>query len=765
MRPFAASALVLLLLAPAASALPTPGFNGAESDAALGRVFPEPLQTNDFVSYDEARAGLDILVAEAPDLLELKDLGPSLGWVNPVSGEREPHPLFVVEVTDEKSEVPAKNKRTLVFFLSIHGNEKGGREGGLRVIEDFARGIGLAAEEPELVDMLSYQKLVFIFANVDGWTREEVQYRTDDLTGSDPTQSAAPNYARENANFTDLNRQFPTVGYLFEEYTPLSEPESQVMAAYTKTLTNVVAGADIHGMLQNTNLVRMLLKDGQKTQQKLFENQRLAELYKERLNDNPHYDAWAQAPDQPGTCCGQVAEWAATFDAIGYSASGTAGAWIVQQQGLDAPGYTVEFAYNHLTFDNYYPGAGALFNDYHVEAVRDIVSVFMDFAAQVVNLSVETHGQRTAVLANPYVATNVDDDPGKYGGWFVENDLDDAFDIAHQPFEATPHSYWTDLQQYARDGDAAGVLDAYDAAAQLSTRLSDYDTVVVPGTAATRILGDAGALAALKAWVGAGGHLVLTDGALRVVPALGLDVEAGNKSAYSGYMDIVDRDHPYTSNLQGFPRQTFDPNPLGFAPGTSPVWFVDRAQWEAAGGVTIGGVGKEGSGEAIVEDPAACSEGTPVVPLRLARPDHDHAGEGLELALPKAPLVVPEAAGAAFELGVDCSELDGTTLGELKLGSGRITVFGAILPDPTEESNHPYGLDDHAVSANGNLALLNILGMEYVYATPPAVDVLDFTQSASMPAAVRDEPVDTPGLGLLGALVAVGLALVWLRRR
>jgi hypothetical protein len=269
-----AIALVCLILAvPLAQALPTPGFNGAASDAILGRVFPEALQTNDYVSYDEARAGLDLLLAEKPDLLELVVLGPSLGWANPTTGEREPHEIIAVEVTDEKSDVPPPMKRTLVFFLSIHGNEKGAREGGLRVIEDLARGIGLAAEEPELLEMLRYQKLVFIFANADGWTHEELEYRAS----GDPRPDQ---FTRENANNTDLNRQFPTVGYLFEEYTPLSEPEPQAMVTYSKSLTNVVAGADMHGMLQNTNLVRLLLKDGQKSQQRLFENQRLAELYK-----------------------------------------------------------------------------------------------------------------------------------------------------------------------------------------------------------------------------------------------------------------------------------------------------------------------------------------------------------------------------------------------------------------------------------------------------------------------------------------------------
>lgn len=750
----------LSLLLPPASALPTPGFNGAASDAVLGRIFPEALQTNDYVSYEEARAGLDMLVAEAPDRLELLLLGPSLGWENPATGEREPHDIFVVEVTNEKSEVPLAQKRTLVFVLSIHGNEKGAREGGLRVIEDLARGTGLAAEEPELLEMLDYQKLVFIFANADGWTHEEAQYRGSGEPRPDQ-------YTRENANNTDLNRQFPTVGYLFEEYTPLSEPEPRVVAMYTKTLTNVVAGADMHGMMQNTNLVRLLLKDGQKTQQLLFENQRLAELYKERLNGNPHYDAWQSTPDVAGTCCGEVAQWAATFDAIGYSASGTAGAWIVQRQGLDAPGYTVEFAYNHMVTDNYYPGLGAQFNDWHVEATRDIVSVFMHYAAEVVMLSVETHGAKTAVLADPFVATNVDDDRAKYGGWFAENDMDDAFDIAHKDFTAAPQGYWVDLAKTVRNGELPGIVDSYDSAGELVKRLDQYQNVVIPGAAVKRLDGDAAALAALKTWVGKGGTLLLTDSALQLAPSiLGADVEVANKSAYSGYMDIVDRDHKFTSNLQGFPRQTYDPNPLGFAPGTSPVWFLDRAAWEGAGGATVGAVGKEGTGEAVVETPAACAAGVPIVPIWMQRPDHDHFGEGFETTLVRPPLVVPMP-GLAFEQGVDCAELDATVLGEAPIGAGRLVVFGAILPEPTEETNHPYGLDGYAVAANGNLALLNILGYEYVYSTPPAVDMLEALAAPEAEAAgeAEDDASAVPGFGPLIAIAAVAAALLLRRRR
>jgi len=104
-------------------------------------------------------------------------------------------------------------------------------------------------------------------------------------------------------------------------------------------------------------------------------------------------------------------------------------------------------------------------------------------------------------------------------------------------------------------------------------------------------------------------------------------------------------------------------------------------------------------------------------------------------------------------------------LGEMPLGSGRLVVFGAILPDPTEESNHPYGLDGHAVAANGNLVLLNILGMEYVYSTPPAAEMLDALAAPRAETAAAAGASGVPGFGLAVALSAVGAALLLRRSR
>src|SRR3712207_3201583 len=46
------------------------------------------------------------------------------------------HDIHVIRLTDHQ--VPAKGKKTLFFSLSVHGNERGGLEGGLRAIEDLA---------------------------------------------------------------------------------------------------------------------------------------------------------------------------------------------------------------------------------------------------------------------------------------------------------------------------------------------------------------------------------------------------------------------------------------------------------------------------------------------------------------------------------------------------------------------------------------------------------------------------------------------------
>src|SRR5581483_6925439 len=100
-------------------------------------------------------------------------------------------------------------------------------------------------------------------------------------------------------------------------------------------------------------------------------------------------------------------------------------------------------AYNHVTVDDYYPGPGMAFNDYHVQAVRDIVRAFMDQAAQDVKARVDAGASKVAYLRNPASITN--EGAQQVPDWQADNAADDAYDVAHKTFRASPDDYFADL--------------------------------------------------------------------------------------------------------------------------------------------------------------------------------------------------------------------------------------------------------------------------------------------------------------------------------
>ncbi len=160
-------------------------------------------------------------------------------------------------------------------------------------------------------------------------------------------------------------------------------------------------------------------------------------------------------------------------------------------------------------------------------------------------------------------------------------------------------------------------------------------------------------VAQLKAWVQAGGNLIVTDAAAPILADLGLvgadDVAVDN--AYVGFVDFGDRGDPLNTGLRGVARQTYDTVPLGYRFGTAgdandsaPNWTVASAAWEAGNGRTAG---TNGTGR--------------------------------------------------------------TVYGEKPLGKGVVRFLGALLPDPTEEYYHPYGLQNYAVTYTGYTLLQNML--------------------------------------------------------
>ncbi|MBI2078283.1 MAG: hypothetical protein HYT80_07955 [Euryarchaeota archaeon] len=735
------SALVFLV-GPVA-ALPGPGLNGTTTELipVVGRLFPEPLMTNDYIGYFEAVPSLEKLARDFPDRVELFKVGKSLGWENRITGQRDRHDVLAFEITNEKSPVPFGEKIHLVFSCSIHGNEKGGREGCMRVAEDFAKGIGLAAEKPDLVKLLDYMVLAFYIPNTDGWTHDEPQYYRG------PSGPGTSLYTRGNSNGTDLNRQWPTIGYVegTRNHKTMAEPEIAALAPFVKDrYTNVWYAIDIHGMLnpsgaQTTSPVSPacaqspancanavsawaahpgkghfllgLLSSAQLTQDEFVRQTRMAELVRERTKDCPGTlgPTWCRAPSTGGWG-GTFSFWGTSWETIGYTSSGSTSNFMMSPTGLDAPAASYEMAYNHQVCDGVYTGCGQYMNEFHVNIVRKMVESLMEAARTDFRVSLETKGVRTAYLFNPRVVSTAagNGDPRPSGGWSDENVLDDRWDILHNVYAASPMEYLRDLARYVRDGDKPGVFVELPAAQLTDARLAQTDQLVVAGSAA-KVL-DAKHTELIAKWVEAGGTLVLTDESMQLLEAIGAAKPGSVQvvAQYVGRTEVTDYSHALAKGLLGYSRQTYDPVAIGIQQNQAPVWFVDGGEVTGKGAV----VG--------------------IVPPASATPR--------------------------------------ANLGEVAFGAGAIRFFGALLPDPSLEQYTPYGVADYGVTYAGNQFFVNMLGFEQVYQAPPRV--LEDAGSLRKPnetrgaeaqegsgKGIRVDDESTPAVGALGLVVAAAAAV------
>ncbi len=783
-------------------------------EAATGRVFPEAHPhadyltdsdyaqnwargfVTDFIGYFEFQAGLQYIAAQNPDFIEVHEVAQSAGLAK-ADGSVDRFPIYMLEITNEKSPIPRENKLNMLFMLSIHGNEKGGREGGFRVLEDLVldkgfatetvlngagiSGEGLAKPTGGLVedyrDYLDFMSIFLLFPNADGWAHDEFEY----LQGNPVTGGGfcGTLFCRTNGNGVDMNRQLPTIGWQKDDrsHNAVGEPEP---TGYLNWMVDQRDNhgldwnyaIDIHGMLNHQNFGAIMLPAGSFTPQEMQRNLRLAETLKERFNGDQHFNewrtlfgaaetAWAATPDlcsqvdcpapfsqlagdgSPTEAVGstQFAEYYTVIDAIGYTDSGFSGDFFAQNTGLNAPGYDIELAYNHITVDSQYE-AGSLFNDYHVHMVRHIVKSFMDAAAHDVQVSYEAAGAKTAYLVSQFVATNADDESMSPGGWADKNPGDDAWDYgADQIFTARPAKYWEDIQPFlcnncGTDQATPGVLQPLNLKDLTPTVLARFDNLVIPGSAINQLIaGDAtennvaegqvntAAINAIMTWVENGGNLVLTDAGLKFFDLAGLTDGAVDKvTRYMGGIRM-DLSHPLLDKVRGGVKQTYEPTPLGFAVGANaaPNWFIDAGAYNGLGGEVVG--------------------------YQCGGPN----------------------------LGEFCDD-NGISLGTYAVGSGKIQFMGAILPDPTEEFYHPYGLDNYATTFSGNQIVRNMLGWDEKFTAPPVV-IKDsgIVQSANEREATAANVDDgdtgagakdngAPGLGFLALIGAIAAALVVRRR-
>jgi hypothetical protein len=771
-------------------------------EAETGRVFPEPstlstagspnagagastVPTTDYVSFYEFEAGLKYLAQKYPDVITVNVVGQSRGncpsGPNCADSARVTHPIYMVELTNKKSPMPLNQRQSMLFMLSIHGNEKGGREGGMRVLEDLAKGIGFAAETVQdgagmptafakpsggnvqtYEDYLDFMRIFLLFPNADGWAHDEAPFIADPYCG------AGPGFCRTNGHNVDLNRQAPTAGWQNPQRDPVGEPES--IGYYNWMLQQNITWSyaiDIHGMLNHQNFGAIMLPAGAMTPQEMQRSIRLAETLKQRLNDDPHFAGWENAfkagetaeseaspvtstcvPNDPtgqGIDCplpgsalanvgsSQFAEYYTVIDAIGYTDSGFNGDYFAQNSGLNAPGYDIELAYNHITTDSQYEGPGSLFNDFHVKMVREIVKSFMDAAALDVKISFETRGVRTAYVEPSFVATSADDKNPTPGGWADKNPGDDLYDYGKNGgFSARPAQYWEDLKPFVRSGQEPGVLVKLTPSDVTAAQLSQFTQLVIPGSAIRDLEQNPATIAAIKEWTQNGGNLVLTDEALRFFDLSGITSKGVDEvNQYMGgirmdltkpvFYEYQDASKAENRNVRGGVKQTYEPTPLGFETGANaaPNWFVKTDAFAKLNGDQWGIM----CGTTVLVDPSC-----------------DHNGIGL---------------------------------GKVPVGKGQVQFIGSLLPDPTEEFYHPYGLDPYATTYSGNQILRNMLFWGNSLTSPPIV-ITDkgIVQSNNEPVAPVAAPPakdvaakKSPALDLLPIVGLLGAAAIALRRR
>ena len=533
-----------------------------------GRVFPEPRVSNSFVTFPQFQCGMDALIAAYPNLIEETVVGTS----------KNGHPIFNILLTDETVAGP---KRKLLVVNSIHGNEPGGREGAFRVIEDMVDPRFLA-NEPWVQEVLDEFVIHFLFANPDGWVAGD-------------TTSAT----RGNGSGRDLNRQFPVEGYIYTPNATLAEPEGNgiIQNMFAGELAkDWYLGTDNHGQGPDTYAAAGLQIVGQFDYQK---SETLARFADDINGAMAEYDVLSDLQtlnEETGEDMGPY-HWGTLYDMLGYSASGSMIDWYNTPTGVNGTGFATELTVGSETNFLVFPTALA---QVWVDSIRAINYTMFKHAIDPRTYTFDVGG-KVAYVHDPDVIRHDDAN----GAGYVRKAGED---IPQRPYNVTRMRFFEDLNLHAsRDLTQVKVKNLLMSKKKKKrARLRRFDSLVLANDAMPQP-GDADRyFSRLRSWVERGGNLVLTDAAVGALPRMGLLPESAIDSIkrYVGYADFgSDRKHALEANLRGVASQTYDSVPIGYAfpPAgeNCPVWRVDQAAWEKAGGFTAAtnGTGKTAFGQ------------------------------------------------------------------------------------------------------------------------------------------------------------------------
>ena len=525
-----------------------------------GRVFPEPFVSLTYVTFDEFTCGMDVLEAAHPDLIEVTQVGTSVGG----------HPVLDVVVTDE---TVGGAKPELLVMSSIHGDEIGAREGAVRIIEEMADPDLLGGED-WVQQVLDEYRIHFTFPNPDGWVNGEI------LT----SDGASVSYTRENDTGLDLNRNFPVKGFFAYEDPDYFQPEGEAMAALFEAHDDWFLGTDNHGQLNDTYLAAGLQIVGEFDYQKSEDLARFADGISGAMGEYVSTQLFAELEQQAGDYAGAY-HWGTLYDILGYSASGSGIDYYNTPGVVNGSGFATELTLGKQLGTNRFTHSPVL-NQVWVDSIRAINYTMFRQAIDPQEHVFEL-GADVAYLFDPERIRH-DDANG------VGNDLGDPGGFGQAPYDVSRMTFFEDLADHA-DGPVTPVRIGEVVGGDVD--LDRFDTLVVANDAMPEPVDDEAAWwDLLRDWVEGGGNLLLTDAALQALPELVGGISSEQIRVTESYVGSVeaftDRSHPLNEGLRGVASQTFDTVPLGYAFGgednSAPNWEVEQAAWEAVGGFTAG---------------------------------------------------------------------------------------------------------------------------------------------------------------------------------
>lgn len=678
-------------------------------------TFPPVEKSVDFVDYEQLIDGMGRLERRHGDRLRFRSIGESPGYYNDLAGEVDPKDVWVAEVAnDVRDDASFREKKKLVFSLSIHGDERAGVEAGTRFVERVLEG-----EKPELASALDDVALIFLYTNPDGWVARYPRY--DD---------GGEEYERGTGGVDDPNRSYPTIGWINATHYPAEPrgadladdgpgfdgdvpdvyldrvPDSLGIVEHFRGYENLEYALDLHGMYASEYMIEGLVINDQYTYDELHSlyeynrtlDARLEDVLGPLLEDNRDLFAALNAladSDEELPVPEEAYNYGTVYDTLEYSTSGILVSWMaqpVEQGGLGMKAMAPEIAYCNTPTPSSFaapPDADIdvrALDQLFVAGYTTVIDEMVRHAAGSVTASLETAGRKTAVVttdaldrraeqlefvSQSALAVSTAEEENAYTGRVLASGENrrvatpnptEILGYQQRPYVSSPFVYLDDLDEDAEGDSFEEVTPAAvrEGALRRSNGRPAYENVLVIHDGCD----DAAYVDALDAYVESGGNLVLTDAGVGLLGAmendLAADVGADAVTTERFTFAVFETDyypHPLLTDTRPFYDELWKLSPMGYAiqpeDGEAPMTLVDASAFEAAGG-------------------------------RIAATTDGKVGAG---SLSRAP---PGEGGAG--------------------GGDGIHVIASLLPPANQRHLHPFGMADYTVSFFGSLVLTNALG-------------------------------------------------------